>query len=363
MMNMTLDLDGIFKDNNSFNYDDDYVYEKEDEDPQSSGSKAVLIPLLYSVVLIAGLLGNGLLIAVLSQKKRAWSISDIFIILLSVSDIVLLVTLPLWAAQTSQDCGWCFWVPLSKISGAVFNMNFYCGMFLMVSISWNHYLSIAHSTHLYSHNRSKLAYISFLSVSFLLTIPDWDFFVVERTWKEKTLCIPNCYLPQKKLVSRLFHHVLGFLLPAVALIICCFLLSKRLQKQKQRATTVILALVVVFLSCWMPYNITLIVDTFKNRSKTPQEIANSEGSLKTALLFTSALACVHACLRPVLYFSLCKNFRERMLALLRCSKDGDERSLWELGVDDEKDLPAKTHEGESLKQVTCVEQQEQTTKC
>lgn len=242
-------------------------------------------------------------------------------------------------------------------------MNFYCGMFLMVCISLNHYLSIAHSTHLYSHNRPKLAYITFLSVwfvSFLLTIPDWDFLVVERTWKEKTLCIPNCYLPQNKLVSRLFHHILGFLLPAVALIICCFLLSKRLQKQK--ATMVILALVVVFLSCWTPYNIALIVDTIKNISKTPQEIANSEGSLKTALLFTSALACVHACLRPVLYFSLCTNFRERMLALVRCSKDGYEHSLWELGVG-EKDLPPKTHEGESLKQVTCVEQQVQTTKC
>lgn len=125
-MNMTVDLDGIFKDNNSFNYDDDYVYEKEDEDPQSSGSKAVLIPLLYSVVLIAGLLGNGLLIAVLSQKKRAWSISDIFILLLSVSDILLLVTFPFWAAQTSQDCRWCFGVPLSKISGAVFNVGTKC---------------------------------------------------------------------------------------------------------------------------------------------------------------------------------------------------------------------------------------------
>ncbi|CAK6977097.1 C-X-C chemokine receptor type 1-like [Scomber scombrus] len=364
MINMNVELDGIFNENNSFNFSyDDYVYEKENEDPQSSGSKAVLIPLLYSVVLIAGLLGNGLLIAVLSQKKRAWSLSDIFILLLSVSDILLLVTLPFWSAQATQDCGWCFGVPLCKISGAVFNMNFYCGIFLLVCISLNHYLFIAHSTLLYSHNRPKLAYISFLLVwfvSFLLTIPDWDFLVVERTWKENTVCIPNCYLPQKKLVSRLFHHILGFLLPAVALIICCscILLSKRLQKQR----AIILALVVVFLSCWTPYNITLIVDTFKNSSKTPQEIANSEGSLKTALLVTSSLACVHACLRPVLYFSLCRNFRERMLALLRCSKDECEDSLWELGVG-EKDLPAKTHEGEALKQITIEEQQVQTTKC
>lgn len=117
-------LDGIFNDSNFTDYD--YFYEKDHEDSESSGSKAVLIPFLYSVVLIAGLLGNGLLLAILAQKKRTWSVSDIFILLLSVSDILLLVTLPFWVAQATQRCAWCFWVPLCKISGAVFNVGTKC---------------------------------------------------------------------------------------------------------------------------------------------------------------------------------------------------------------------------------------------
>ncbi|XP_044215664.1 C-X-C chemokine receptor type 3-like [Thunnus albacares] len=366
-MNMDVELDGIFRSNTTYDYGD-YEY-KEDIEPR--GSEAVLIPFLYSVVLVVGLLGNGLLLAVLSQKRRTCSISDTFILLLSVADILLLVMLPFWAVQAAQDCGWCLKIHLCKISGAVFNINFYFGIFLLVCISLDHYLSIAHSTRLYSHKKPKSARISFLLVwlfSLLLIIPNWDFLVIKADpeAEEKTLCIPN-YFSKLNLVSRLFHHILGFLLPAVVLIVCCSCILLMLQRsskslQKQRATMVILALVWIFLLCWMPYNITLIVDTFMRTSKVPQETTNSKTFLKTALLVTTALACVHACLRPLLYLSLCGNFRKQLLALLRCTRIESEGSLWELGVGEEA-LPAESHGGEEMKQMTSVEHQVQSAQC
>lgn len=119
-MDMNVELDGLFRHNTTYDYNDDYEYK---EDFESRDSKAVLIPLLYSVVLVVGLLGNGLLLAVLYQKRRSWSISDTFILHLSVADILLLVTLPFWAVQATQDCGWCFKVPVCKISGVVFKVG------------------------------------------------------------------------------------------------------------------------------------------------------------------------------------------------------------------------------------------------
>ncbi|KAM7421172.1 hypothetical protein PAMA_015366 [Pampus argenteus] len=353
-MDMEVELDGLFHHNTTYNYYEDYEYK---EDIASRGSEAVLIPFLFSVVLAVGLLGNGLLLAVLCQKRQTWSISDTFILNLSIADILLLVTLPLWAAQAAQNCEWCFKVPLCKISGAIFNINFYCGICLLVCISYDHYLSIPYTT----QKKPKLTCITFVLVwvfSLLLTIPYWDFLAVKRDpeWEEKTLCIPNCYLTQWNLISRLLHHVLGFLLPAVTLIACCSGILLRLQhksngQQMQRATVVILALVVVFFLCWMPYNITLIVDTFRSKSKVSKESGNSESPLKTALMVTSALACVHACLRPLLYLCLCENVRKRTLVLLRCKRDQSNGSLLEL-----------SHEREELKQ-TSVAHQALTTQC
>lgn len=119
-MSMDVELDGLFRHNTTYDYDDNYEY-KDDFEPRDSNT--VLIPLLYSVELVIGLLGNGLLLAVLAQKRRSWSISDTFVIHLCVADILLLATLPFWAAQATQRCGWCFSGFLCKICGAVFNVS------------------------------------------------------------------------------------------------------------------------------------------------------------------------------------------------------------------------------------------------
>lgn len=170
-------------------------------------------------------------------------------------------------------------------------------------------------------------------------------------------------------MSRLLHHTLGFLLPAAVLIICCSCILLRLQRsteslKKQKAAMVILPLVVAFLLCWTPYNLTLIVDTFRSSSKEPDDglSGNPERSLRKALLVTSALGCVHACLRPLLYFGLCGNFRNRTLAIFRRATAESEGSLWELGVGEEA-LPDQNHKGEELEQMTSVDHQVQSTQC
>lgn len=180
--------------------------------------------------------------------------------------------------------------------------------------------------------------------------------------QSKTLCV-HSYSHSAKgwwLMSHLRHHILGFLLPTVCLIICCSSIILRLQRrsrglQTQRHIMVILSLVGVFFLCWMPYNITLIVDTI--RGKRPHD-----DSLETALKVTFSLGCVHACLRPPLYMGLCANFRRQILAILRCATVESESSLWELGVG-EAALPDQSHVNGEREQMTSVVHQEQLTHC
>ncbi|XP_034409196.1 C-X-C chemokine receptor type 3-like [Cyclopterus lumpus] len=353
-MDMDVELDGLFRHN------DTYDYENYEEEIEPGAGKAVLTPVLYSVVLVVGLLGNGLLLAILAQKRRSWSITDTFILHLSVADILLLVTLPFWAAQAAQQNGWRFGGFLCKISGAVFNINFYCGIFLLLVISLDRYLSIVHATQPFSQKKPRLAHISCLSVwifSLFLSIPDCAFLVVKRDpVQAKTLCVHSFSqsVIDWQLLSCVLHQTLGFLLPAAALVVCCSCIL-----QKQRAITFILPLVVVFLLCWVPYNITLIVDTFRSRSKKPAE---PESSLKTAVMVTSALGCMHACIRPLLYFGLCRNFRKQTLAMFRGTKVESESSLWGLGVGEEA-LPDQNAEGEALKRMESKGHQVQSTQC
>ncbi|XP_028280926.1 C-X-C chemokine receptor type 3-like [Parambassis ranga] len=331
MEKMEVELDGLFRINTSYDYPDDYEY-KDPAEPR--GSAAVGLQVLYSLVLVVGLLGNILLLAVLAQKRRPWSMSDIFVLHLGVADILLLLTLPFWAAQAAQNCEWCSEI-LCRICGIVFHVNFYCGIFLLVCISLDHYLSAIHAIQLYSRWGPRSVHISCLAVwiiSLLLTIPDWMYLGHK---KDPAPCVRS--YSDLSLLSHMFHHTIGFVLPGAVLIICCAhilvrLLSNPRSLPKQRAV-MILSLVAVFFLFWFPYNIILFLDTV--RKSSAKKDTSPTGKLETALMATAALGCIHSCLRPLLYLGLCKGFRKQLLATLRRATVDSNSPLWELGVGEE----------------------------
>ncbi|XP_061674729.1 C-X-C chemokine receptor type 3-like [Syngnathoides biaculeatus] len=356
---MDVNLDGLFRFNDSYDYDDDYTYK--DDDPESQSGEDVWIPLVYSAVLILGLFGNGLLLVTLALKKRAWRTSDTFMLHMSVADVLLLVTLPLWAAQATRSCGWCIGLTLCRISAVIFKVNFFCGIFLLAIICLDRYLWLVHAKQLYSHKKPTLVHLSCLSVwviALLLTVPEWLFMALERhPWKEeRTQCVLSLYPADKRLASRLPHHVLS----AVAVIVIGFScatpwLQRPAKTLRKRVVTLIL--VGVFSLCWIPYNIALVADTFSGAGNTSDGLSGLPQ--RTSLTVTAALGCIHACLRPLLYFALSGDFRKWTLAALSCVIAEPKGSVWELGVGDDASLE-QSPETEELKQIASVEQQVQS---
>ncbi|XP_023835725.1 C-X-C chemokine receptor type 3-like [Salvelinus sp. IW2-2015] len=374
---MDLDLGGIFLENSPYNYDEDYVYKEECSPEDGVGVRfgTVFLPMLYSLTLILGLVGNGLVLVVLVQRRRSWSVTDTIILHLGLADTLLLVSLPLWAVQTTGE--WSFGTPLCKITGAMFTINFYCGIFLLACISLDRYMSVVHAVQMYSRRKPWMVQASCLSVwllSILLSIPDWHFLEsVRDTRRDKVECVHNYpSLSQSwfdwRLASRLLYHTVGFLLPSAVLLFCYSCILLRLQRgsqglQKQRAVRVILALVLVFFLCWTPYNINLMVDTFQGRPGEPVSVSceNERTAVENSLVVTFALACLHACLNPVLHLGLCRNFRRHVLDMVRCVEvvqNDPKLSLWDSGV--VEDSPDQAEEMGTLNPMTTMGQVQST---
>nr|XP_046158894.1 C-X-C chemokine receptor type 3-like [Oncorhynchus gorbuscha] len=340
---MDLDLGGIFLENSTYSYDGDYVYKEECSPEDGVGVRfgTVFLPMLYSLTLVLGLVGNVLVLVVLVQRRRSWSVMDTFILHLGLADTLLLVTLPLWAVQATGE--WSFGTPLCKITGAMFTINFYCSIFLLACISLEALDGAS------------------LSVHFLESVRD--------TSQDKQKCVHNYpSLSQSgfdwRLASRLLYHTVGFLLPSAVLLFCysCILLQRGSQGlQKQRAGRVILALVLVFFLCWTPYNITLMVDTFQGRPGEPVSgsCENGRTAVENSLVVTFALACLHACLNPVLHLRLCRNFRR--LDMVKCVEgvqNDPKLSLWDSGVFE--DSPDQAEEKGTLNPMTTMGQVQST---
>ncbi|XP_047217814.1 C-X-C chemokine receptor type 3-like [Girardinichthys multiradiatus] len=322
----------LFKEYNEiYNSDENFSYEEGDVCDLIDGTKfeAVFIPTLYSVAFVVGILGNGLLLGVLFQSRKRWSVTDTFILHLAVSDVLLLVTLPLWATQYASSRGWEFGTGLCKITGAIFTINFYCGIFLLACISFDRYLSIVHATQMYNRRNPWVVHASCLLVwlfSVLLSIPDWIFLEgVDNERQSRAMCIRNYHkfnlnVMAHKIAARALYHVLGFVFPSLVLIFCysCILLQLQCGTkglQKQRAFKVIIAVVAVFFLCWTPYNVVLFADTIHLNNNTGTCETNI--SLSKALTVTSSLGYLHCSLNPILYAFVGVKFRRQLLNILK----------------------------------------------
>ncbi|XP_066539992.1 C-X-C chemokine receptor type 3-like [Hoplias malabaricus] len=314
----------------------------------SMNYEAVFVPVLYSVAVVLGLLGHGLVLVVLWQKRRGWSATDTFILHLSIADILLLLTMPLWAVQAAKD--WIFGTVVCKVTGALFQMNFYCGIFLLACISLDRYLSIVHAVQMYSRKKPWLIQLSCMAVwffSLMLSIPEWIYLkAVEDFRREKIECVPNYpFNTHWRTTSRWLYHLVGSLIPALVILFCliCILLTLQIGsqgKQKQRAMRVILALVVVFFICWTPYNLTLLVDTIHTNlsHSNSSDACDTTTALDIALSITSTLGYLHCCMNPILYAFVEVKFRRHLLDMAsrrngRESTVSHQTSIWSESVD------------------------------
>ncbi|XP_030641418.1 C-X-C chemokine receptor type 3-like [Chanos chanos] len=287
--------------------------------------EGILIPTLYSLALVLGLLGNGLVLAILWQKKRSWSVTDTFVMHLGVADTLLLLTLPFWAVEVTQ--GWIFKTAFCKLSGALFKINFYCGIFLLACISLDCYLSIVHAVQIYSCAKLWVVQSSCVAVwlfSLLLSIPDWLYLEAQRDIRRdnRVECTYHYPAPEWRQAFRLLHHVLGFLLPAVIMLFCYSCILLRLQRSSQGlqgAVRVFLAVVLAFFICWTPYNITLMVDTFHSNgwSLNTHGSCDSTEALDVSLAATHTLGLLHCCVNPILYAFVNVKFWRYLVQMLR----------------------------------------------
>ncbi|XP_047212555.1 C-X-C chemokine receptor type 3-like [Girardinichthys multiradiatus] len=324
-------VDDLSENYDNYSFYEDNSYEEGDVCDLTMGMdfEAMFIPVLYSVVFIVGNLGNGLLIAVLIRTRKTWNVTDTFILHLALADVLLLMTLPLWVTQSASMVGWSFGTPLCKITGAIFTISLYCGIFLLACISVDRYLFIVHSTKMYTRRKPWVVQASCLVVwffSLILSIPDWYFLeAVEDVRRSRTECVHNYfklspeYFYFLRMAARWLYHSMGFLLPSFVLIFCYSSIMWQLGcvcLQKQRAFKVIIAVVAVFFLCWTPLNVTLIVDTIHQNS-SGRTACVTITSLHKARLVTESLGYLHCSLSPILYAFVGVKFQHHLLNILR----------------------------------------------
>lgn len=318
--------------NEDYDYSDYYSLENESSYEPCSNSSVqafgqVFLPVLYSLVFLLGLLGNGVVVGVLIKFHRQINMTDICLFHLAVSDLLFIASLPFLAHEAASD--WVFGDFLCRLVTGFYIVGFYGNIFFMIAMTLDRYVVIVH-THSVARYRSVRLGAGLSAMVWVLSLcaslPTIAFTRVTNHSEQMdhTSCT-QVYSQEDAPDSKwrqfnyLEMNILGLLLPLVIMVSCYSRIIPTLVNikthKKHKAIKLILIIIVVFFCFWSPYNVVL----FLRYLQTQGYLADCEVSnrINFSVQVTEALAFSHCCLNPVIYAFAGQKFMRRVVKLLR----------------------------------------------
>ncbi|XP_040922042.1 atypical chemokine receptor 4b [Toxotes jaculatrix] len=310
----------------SLNDSYDYNYEHSLCDKEAVRSFAsVFLPVIYALALVVGLAGNALVVVVYTSRLRLRTLTDVCILNLAISDLLLLFTLPFWAADAVH--GWKLGSAACKLTSFLYSTNFSCGMLLLACISVDRYRAVSQNpagrtgTSTRIRRQWLLVCVVLWAVASFLGLPELIFSTVKHS-HHRTACTaiyPPSMARPAKAALELMEVTLRFLLPFLVMVVCYCWVGRALSQavgvrrdRKWRTLRVLLAVVAVFLLTQLPYNVVKLVRAMDVIYILVTNCEVSKG-LDHAVQLTESLALTHACINPVLYAFIGSTFRGHVL--------------------------------------------------
>lgn len=304
----------------SLDYNVSYMCDQEEVFLQNFYS--VFLTVLYSVIFLLGLSGNGLMIAVFLRRCRRLRITEIYLLHLAVADLMLIFTLPFESVNS-----WVFGEFLCMLIGMLKNLNLLCGSFLLACIGFDRYLAIVHAVPSMQSRRPRVAHLMCMSLWILclfLSLPNAVFLSVEQ---DKYDFVLYCHYYRFEthshnwvIANRILHHVCFF--SSLGVMCYCYttlaitLFHTQKSQAKKGAIRLALLVTLVFCFCWLPYNVTSVIKTLEELEVVMYDSCESSALLNQVYHVTHSLGLSHCCLNPFLYAFVGVQFRNELLRLL-----------------------------------------------
>ncbi|KAI4886073.1 hypothetical protein NFI96_008572 [Prochilodus magdalenae] len=283
-----------------------------------------LISAVYVLVTLVNLCGNGLSMWLLLFRTSPKTPSIIFMINLTITDLVLGLVLPFQIMYQMQGNNWTLGPGMCNILTVVFFANMYCSILTMTAISVDRYMGIVKVMRFREWRQTKTRYAVCTCVAMwaIVLVVFTPLETTDLTFKVEELNITTCFDVLKKDMLPTIAHwaaflfvlfVVLFLCPFITTVYCyvriiCALVEKSNNIHKGRAVRLAFTVLFVFVVCFAPNNILLLAHSVSKLF--------FDKSLYMYYKLTLSLSCINSCLDPFIYYFASKEFRRKMRQLL-----------------------------------------------
>ncbi|KAM9305790.1 atypical chemokine receptor 3 [Gastrophryne carolinensis] len=300
--------------------------------PSTLNKSALLytLAIVYIFIFILGLLANSVVIWLNIQSKTTGYETHLYILNLAVADLCVLLTLPVWVVSLVQHNQWPMGEMTCKVTHLVFSINLYSSIFFLTCMSVDRYFSVSMRGAVGKRRRKiirRMVCVLVWLIAFAVSLPDTYYLkIVTSPGTNETYCqsrYPEESFKEWMLGMEVLSIMLGFIIPFPVIAVFYCLLAWTLSssssssssagdKERTISGRLIVSYVVVFMVCWLPYHVMVLLDVLSFLQVIPFSCL-LDNFLYAGLHITQCYSLLHCCINPVLYSFIHRNYRYEIM--------------------------------------------------
>nr|XP_033809727.1 probable G-protein coupled receptor 132 isoform X2 [Geotrypetes seraphini] len=258
------------------------------------------------------------------QVQQRKNVLSIYLLNLAICDLLYIFTLPLWIFYVLNNHTWTLGGPVCYLVAFIFYSNMYISVLLLCCISLDRYLAVVYPVRSLAIRSRRTAGL----VSGLVTLIVFTFHLVvsvKAGKQENATCYDRYPLQGSIASSNYFRFTAGFLLPLLVLIFSYMRIfqgvnqSSTLSNQKKnKVKRLSFAVIGIFLLCFAPYHLLLLVRTAMFSHMGPCSSCAFERKVHVVFSLSLAVSSLNSALDPVLYVLVTDSIKEDLRKAFGC---------------------------------------------
>lgn len=298
--------------------------------PDREQHNNVLMPSIFGLICFFGTFGNCTVIYTILKKTRLCSqqtVPDIFILSLSLADLLFLLGMPFLIHQLVGSGSWCFGGAMCTVITALDSNSQIVSTYILTVMTLDRYLATVHpirSRHVRTPQAAGAAVALVWVFSLVSITPVWMYTGLMRLKDNSVGCA--LLLPNPATDTywfTLYQFFLAFALPWLVICVVFFkilqnmsatvapLPQRRLRMRTRKVTRMAVAICLSFFTCWAPYYILQLAHLGVQRPTF---------AFLYAYNIAISMGYANSCINPFIYIALNETFKRQVSAATRPSR-------------------------------------------
>ncbi|XP_077290640.1 neuropeptide CCHamide-1 receptor-like isoform X2 [Arctopsyche grandis] len=315
--------------------------------PYSQRPETYIVPVIFAIIFVIGVLGNGTLVIVFIRHRAMRNIPNIYILSLALADLLIITTsLPFTSTVYTVE-SWPWGDVICRLSESIKDVSIGVSVFTLTALSADRFFAIVNPLKRWHANGggSRATRVTIVATAliwflgFLCAVPAAAgsyvrvFQVNPTTQFEACYPFPEQWGPKYARTIVLGRFLIYYAIPLTVIGVFYALmarhlvlsvknipgelLARRQVKARRKVAMMVLAFVVVFAICFLPYHVFMVWFYY---SPTAQDDYNA--FWHTFRIVGFCLTFMNSCVNPMALYCVSGAFRQHFNRYLLCRVSG-----------------------------------------